>query len=249
MKIVQNFHMHIASIEKLMNFDHEVLDLAITSLRDVRDKLAQHPEHGNLKQSADRKLKLLENIRHNDSLRHRYETIFNQALVLLVSYFSSSMHDLFCQGVREVLARESESALLREQFRLTFRELRDAEFDLSERAPDLLVQSKDISFQNMQSIGRAFKDYLDITLDRNDTVNDIILGLSCRHAIVHTGGLADDRFMRQVASAIPRRVKATFAPAERIQFTDTEVLNIANSMVKYVTSGVAKVTKKFGLEI
>lgn len=243
-KIVQNFQMHIASVEKLMNFDHEVLEVAITSLREWRSQVRDNPK---LQRSAEHRIKLLDNIRLNDSLKDRYETIFNQALVLLISYFSSSMHDLFCQGVREVLANESDSALLREQFRLTFRELRDAEFDLSDRAPDLLVQSKDISFQDMQSISRAFKDYLDISLDRNDSVNDIIVGLSCRHVIVHSGGVADGRFMRQVAGAKPRKVRTIFVPGERIQFSDTEVLDVADSMVKYVTSAVDKVTEKFGL--
>lgn len=142
--ITDNFRTQIESVEKLMNFDREVLDIAIGRISEFRKKLTTESKTSLLQVQADNTITLLKNVRKNDSLRHRYETIFNQALVLLVSYFSSSMHDLFCEGVRESLTRDTESALLKEQFRMTFRELRDANFDLREHAPDLLVQAKDI---------------------------------------------------------------------------------------------------------
>lgn len=84
------------------------------------------------------------------------------------------MHDLFCQAVSESLSRDAESSLLKEQVRFTLRNLRDATFDLRDRAPDLLVQTKDISFQDMQSIGRALKDCLGVTVERTELVNNII---------------------------------------------------------------------------
>lgn len=232
-----------------MNFDRDVLDLAIGNLRELRDKLVRHHKLDNPQLTAERVIQILERIRTNDSLRARYETIFNQALVLLVSYFGSSVQDLFRRGVREALASQADSQLLRENLRITLRELRDANFDLRDLAPDLLVQSKDISFQDMQSIARAFTDYLGIKIEKNAVVNDIILGQACRHVIVHSGGVADDRLLRQVADAAPRNVKVALSSGEVIQFSDSEVISVAQSMMKYIEGTAQLLRAKFGVEM
>jgi hypothetical protein len=72
----------------------------------------------------------------------------------------------------------------------------------------------------MQSIARAFKDYLGIEIERTQRVNDIVLAQGCRHVIVHSGGIVDDRLVRQLSSAQPRRLKPRLVLGERIQFTD-----------------------------
>lgn len=249
MRVVNKFRAHVASVEKLMKFDRDVLDLAIGNLRELREKLVRHHKLDNPQLTAERVIQILERIRMNDSLRPRYETIFNQALVLLVSYFGSSAQDLFRRGVREALASQADSQLLRENLRITLRELRDANFDLRDLAPDLLVQSKDISFQDMQSIARAFKDYLDIKIEKNAVVNDIILGQACRHVIVHSGGVADDRLLRQVADATPRNVKVALSLGEVVQFSDLEVTSVAQSMMKYIEGTAQALRAKFGVEM
>ncbi len=247
-KVGDNFRGQMHSVEKLLNFDREVLDIAIERVHQLRDRLKAKGKFADIQLHAERTAKLLKNIRQNDSLRNRYEIIANQALVLLVSYFSSSMHALFTEGVREALLRDVDSSLLRENLRISFRELRDADFDLRERAPDLLVQSKDISFQDMQSIVRAFKDYVSISLEKTEEVNELILALSCRHAIVHTGGVADTRFMRQIADATPRGIKPDVVLNQTIQFSDTEVLEIAQSMLAYIEIIGEKIMERFDVD-
>jgi hypothetical protein len=247
-KVGDNFRSQIQSVEKLLNFDREVLDIAIERVHELRDRLKAKGKFADIQLHAERTAKLLANIRQNDSLRNRYEIIANQALVLLVSYFSSSVHALFTEGVREALLRDMDSSLLRENLRISFRELRDANFDLRERAADLLVQSKDISFQDMQSIVRAFQDYVGISMEKTDEVNDLILALSGRHAIVHKGGIADTRFIRQIADATPRKIKPDVALNHTIQFSDTEVLEIARSMLAYIEIIAAKIMARFDVD-
>jgi hypothetical protein len=242
--VVENFRGHVKSVDRLMNFDRDVLDLAIKDISALKLRLEKHHQLDNPLLTAARTLEILEGYRKNDSLRSRYQTIFNQALVLLVSYFGSSIHDLFCQAVAAALTRNEDSPLLREQIKLSFRELRDAGFDLRDMAPDLLVQAKDISFQDMQSIARAFKEYLGITIERNELVNEIVVAQACRHVIVHSGGIIDDKLIRQVSSAKPRTLKLQLVVGEPVQFAVEEVANVAKFMESYLEMVAKEVESK-----
>jgi hypothetical protein len=239
--VVEAFEKHVLSVEKLMNFDRDVLEFAIEAIDELQHKLVQHHQLDNPSLTAERTLQILRGYRDHDSLRPRYSTIFNQALVLLVSYFGSSVHDLFRQGVAAALMCGSDSALLREQIKISFRDLRDADFQLKELAPNLLVQAKDISFQDMQSIKRAFKEYLGITIDRLEDVNDIILAQGCRHVIVHSGGVVDDKLIRQLRDAKPRKLKPTLNVGEPVQFSVEEVSQVAKSMLAYLQAVASQV--------
>jgi len=232
-----------------MGFDRVVLDTAIESVKKLRDNLVNHHNLDNPHLTAQRTLDFLENIRKNDSMRTHYQTIFNQALVLIVSYFASSVHDLLRRGIHLALDAQPESPVLREEFRLTLRDLKDVDFAVREVAPDFLIQSKDISFQDMQSIARAFKNYLEIEIIRDHVVNDIILGQACRHVIVHAGGIIGDQAVRQVASASPRRVKPLLIAGDTIQFMPEDVELIAESMTSYLKSVSTKVSEKFGVKV
>jgi hypothetical protein len=247
MPVVATFRKHIESVERLMNFDRDVLAFAIDTISDLQKRLVQHHKLDNPSLTAERSLAILSGYREHDSLRPRYRTIFNQALVLLVSYFSSSVHDLFRRAVAVALVQDTDSALLREQVKLSFRDLRDAEFQLRELAPDLLLQSKDISFQDMKSIANAFKEYLGVTVERSPLVNDIIVSQGCRHVIVHTGGIVDERLLRQLSGASPRSIKPQLRIGEEVQFTVEEVSEAAAAMLEYVEGVAHSVEAKYGV--
>jgi hypothetical protein len=235
------FSDNVAGVHKLINFDRDVLDMAITSMQDLSERLKHHHMLDNPHLTADSTLTLFKQIRTNDSLRPRYQVIFNQAVVLLVSYFSSAVEDIFKAGIDVLLGQDVDNDLSREDIKLTFRQLRDANWHLREIAADLLVEKKDLSFQDMQAIGRAFKTYLGVTIDKDNCVNNIILAQACRHVIVHTGGLVTDRLIHQVANASPRELKAKMTKGEHVQFSPDEVEIVSKSMVAYVQSLTYKV--------
>jgi len=244
MTVTEAFRKHVDSVDRLMNFDRDVLEFAIQAIGDLQTRLVQHHELQNPHLTAGRTLEILKGYRAHDSLRPRYKTIFNQALVLLVSYFGASVHDVFRKGIAAELQRDSDSTLLREQFRLSFRDLKDYDFQLRDVAPDLLVQAKDISFQDMQSIYRAFKEYLDIRIERDQTVNEIIVAQGCRHVIVHAGGAVSDRLLRQISGATPRTLKRDLIAGDLVEFSVDEVSSVANSMISYLERLEAQVETK-----
>ena len=249
MTVAETFQEHVRSVDKLMNFDRDVLEVAIDGIATLQTRLQKHHGLDNPQLTAERTLHMLRGFREHDSLRPRYNTIFNQALVLLVSYFSSSVHDLFLLGVSAALDSDDTTPLLQEQIRITFADLRDAKFDLRQLAPTLLVQAKDISFQDMQSIARAFKEHLGLNIEKSETVNDIILGQGCRHVIVHAGGLVNERLIRQVSGAQPRRIKPALTLNTNVQFTVEEVQLVAESMSSYIQTVSVLLSNKFEVRV
>jgi hypothetical protein len=99
---------------------------------------------------------------------------------------------------------------------------------------DLLASKKDLSFQDMQSIGRAFDECFDLKIDRDAMVNDIVLGQACRHSIVHAGGRVDRRLVAQLRATKPRSVKPELRVGEVLEFSPSEIRTISDSMKSYL---------------
>jgi hypothetical protein len=117
---------------------------------------------------------------------------------------------------------------------------------LRDALPELLVQSADISFQDMQSIRKAFERYLGLSIERDQVVNDIVLGQACRHVIVHSGGVADDKLIRQLRDAMPREIKTSrISVGDSIQFSEEEVNSVAANMTKYIQKLSSQIEEKF----
>jgi Iap family predicted aminopeptidase len=88
--------------------------------------------------NAERTLKVVRQIRENDSLRPRYETIFNQAAVLLVSYFGSAVGDVFRFGIARELQAAKNVRLLREELRVLLEEILEAHTIVWKHSPSSL---------------------------------------------------------------------------------------------------------------
>jgi hypothetical protein len=236
--ITEGFVGNVAGVAKLIHFDREILDIAVGQVEELHTRLLS-AGFDNAALNAEKTLTLLSSVRRNDSLRNRYSVIFNQAVVLLVSYFGSAVEDLFKLGVTKRLDRDEDSNLLKEELRLTIREIRERGWNLRESAADLLVEKKDLSFQDMQAIRRAFHEYLGIEIERDKVVNNIILAQACRHVIVHSGGVVTSRLIRQIQGAVPRDLKLTLTEGEPVQFEPQEIEVVSGNMTMYV-EGVAR---------
>ena len=54
---------------------------------------------------------------------------------------------------------------------------------------------------------KTYKKYLDIEIKKDSICNTIILAQCSRHAIVHSSGFADQKFINQINPARPRDIK------------------------------------------
>ena len=81
---------------------------------------------------------------------------------------------------------------------------------------------------------RAFDDYLNIRIEKDEDVNNIILCQACRHVIAHRGAVVDERMMRQIRAAEPRTVKQRLKDREVVQFDSDEIRLLSDSISRYV---------------
>ncbi len=232
LRIEHTLKQNIDNVHKLVQFDHVILDFAITALTDLRDALSKQGIH-NPAMTAANTLQMLQNVRKNDSLRPRYEAIFNQCVVLLVSVFASAVADLFREGIKVRIKSGHVEKLREEELCLTIGEIQDLDFDLSDRIGYLLADKKDISFQDMKSIHRAFREYFGVEMPRDKTVNNIIFSQAARHVIVHDAARINDRFLKQISGATPRDIKKELGSENSVQFGTDEIQAVASSMLSY----------------
>lgn len=234
-QIAKSFKANVESVFDLAEFDHLVMETVLRQLSQLNERLREDHGIGNPRLTAQKTYDHLKNIRENDSLRPKYEHMFNQCVVLLVSYFGSAVADLFRVGVTTTLTKNPSKMLLKEELTVSIQDL--AEFsDVKDRVGDLLIQKRNISFQDMQSIFRTFRDFLDIEIPRNEIVNDIIVGQASRHVVVHNDAISTERFQHQIRDAEPRVLKPSIAVGDVIRFSPDEVRQLGSSMIEYVES-------------
>lgn len=179
-------------------------------------------------------IRSLETIKSAESLRGLYQALHNQWLVLLASYFSSAVKQLFVDSVSDAIRRGHRTAVLEESVKVTIEDLSGSHEDLPALLASLMAANDGVSFQDTQSIGRAFGKYFDCAPERDETVNDIILALAARHAIVHAGGIVDARMLKQLRLAHPRSLKQKLTEGESLQFSPDEIDRAAVAMRKYL---------------
>jgi hypothetical protein len=242
-QIQSTFRQNVESVHRLMEFDHVLLDFCSDKFAKLADRLKKAGIDNAITESANRSLEQLTRVRDNESLRLQYAEIFNQSLVLLVSYFGLTVRDLFKAGFINALQSGNLGKLQRQELKIPLQELQLPGGDLADRLADMFVAQKDISFQDMQSISRSFHDCFGHKPDRDMNVNNIIVAQACRHVIVHSGARADLKLLNQVAGANPRELKECLADGEKIQFQPNEIRLVGQSMIVYVNGLCAGLNK------
>jgi hypothetical protein len=229
MKVSERFKKSADDVDKLINFDREIQQTAIQIVQSLHDKLRQ--SSSNEQMNGARALQMLRKIKENDSVREKYKAIFNQATVLLVSHFASALTDLFREGVNKQLDIGKNAALLDEELKITFSEIRDRGWNLRDSAADLLIAKYDYSFQDMGATVKAFQKYCSVVLSREINMNNVIAAQAFRHVIVHAGGRVSERTVRQVLNATPRMVKPDPSEGMEVEFNAEEITVIRESML------------------
>lgn len=236
--IEKSFTENASDVERLIDFDRDVVALMILSLEGLKNDVP--PQFHSFKNKIERAEQVIKSIRNNDSLKSKYDTVCNQAVVLLVSHFSSCVGDLFREAVSKALDHDDNKVLFGEELKLTFRDIKDRNWNLKASAGDLLIAKKDLTFQDMQSTCRAFSDYVGVEIDKDQCANNIIFGQAARHVIVHASSRVSDRMIRQVSKVSPRTLKRQLIEDEALVFSKEEVLELKAEMLSFVRKLIGK---------
>jgi len=242
-QIKEQFENNAKSVRGLLKFDELILEVSIAQLREVNNKLKNIHEIDNPLLLVDNAIKALENIKKHESLKAQYETMYNQCLVLLVSYFTSAVTDLFIKAVQYSADNGIELKCSKEDFKFSFKELTDYKFDLKGIVGELIVTKNQISFQDMQSSCRAFKKYLSVEIEQNTDINNIILSQACRHAIVHASSVVNEKCIKQIRDANPRDLKEKLEDGDEITFSVEEIGKVIGSMTNFINMVSNKLNK------
>ncbi len=236
---------NIADVYQLAHFDRIVLDFAINQLEGLEKKLNKDHFIDNPQLTAATTRKSLENIRTNESLKSRFEIINNQCVVLLVSLFASAIADLYRDAITNLALSGTSPKLNDEELKFTVSEIVRDDTVLAKRIGRLMEEKRDVSFQDMKSIGRAFKEYFDVKIDRGNTVNNIIMAQAGRHVIVHDGAMINDRLRKQVGNAVPRELMPAIPNKGRLLFQPKELKIAGSSMLEYFSELRLRMERRF----
>lgn len=239
--IIDNFKDRVKDVKELLVLDELIIGSTIEILEERQQNL-KNCGIDNVHMLAETALQQLKGIRDHKSLKPGYKLIHNQCVVLLVSYFSSSMHDLFDSAATKTLKNEVPKKLKGKDFKLTLEELKNYDFDLSNNIGSIISRKFDISFQDMASITRAMKDYFGAELPWDKTVNNIITMQACRHAIAHAGEIADKQLINQLRNSSDRDIQKNLKEGDKVQFTPDEIKLGGDDMIKYIVNLTGKIT-------
>lgn len=235
--IIGQFKNNIESVFQLINFDQLILEFTIRRLEKLNEDLKSVHGITNPYLLVEPHIRGLKNIRTNGSLKLHYDIMKNQSLVLLVSYFSSSIEEVFKNSVQFAInSNRSDIVATKESFKFSIEELNLYDFNLKDNVGNLIIQKKEISFQDMQSISREFSSFFNIDIPKDENVNNIILAQACRHCIIHSLSRTNTKFMNQIRSANPRSLKIDIQNNQDIKFNEKEIKVVADSMMHYLVN-------------
>lgn len=245
-RVSHNFSENLQSVEDLLEFDQAILQLCLSHLGDLEMELKKHG-FDNPYLSVNKTIQALKNIKEHRSTKIKYRTISNQCLVLAVSHFASAIHDLFKVCINYAFENDLSEELNNEEFKFTVKELAELGSNINERIGELISENKSISFQDMKSISRSFKDYFNYEIDKNINVNNIIFGQACRHAIVHSGARVDQSLLRQVKAADPNHLDMELVKDEGIYFKSDQLRIVIESMGVYLKDLMSGLENHWGV--
>jgi hypothetical protein len=230
---IRTFRSNLQSVHELMRFDDMVLEFIIGPMQRIADRQTTGGIV-NARHRVDQLLGMIKGIKQNESLRRHYAAMYNQCLVLLVSYFASATRSLFIEAVVASIDSGARDELLDVEVRLTPRDVREGSGPTSQILAEAIADAKEMSFQDMQSVDRAFRRYFGVAPEKGQMVNDIIVGQACRHAIVHAGAQVNRRLINQIRSAVPRTIKPLFEEGTAIEFERSDLRAVMKEMLKYL---------------
>ena len=233
-QINKNFSIQLSKVLKIIDFDREYLEMVVSQLEDQKKDLVKANVNPHLYPSSQ--IMLLNSLINSGPSQTKYQPIYNQCIVLLVSHFSSVVSSLFNETLTYYL-KNTESLpehIGNHEYKFRLGELSDLQYNLSTEIGRMIARRSNISFQDMKSISRAFNEFFNIEISYDKVVKNIIAAQAIRHAIVHNGERVDDKCLGQLKSAKERDVFLELSIDDDIAVEGQEINKVKESMLLYV---------------
>jgi hypothetical protein len=144
-----------------MHFDDKVLEFMLAPLEGWADRVNRADlDITKARMRHDNIVQIIKTVRSNQSLRRYYEQMYNQCILLMVSYFAAAAREIFTDNLAMAISFDN-ATVLEEELRLTVEQFTTLDGDPNRYVGAALADTKDMSFQDMQSIDRGFRKYFD----------------------------------------------------------------------------------------
>lgn len=195
-KLKKDFDNYLLSIDALINLGTDVSLIILDSLKNL--KKGYEPLSGFIpfKEKLERNIEMIDKIKNHPILREKYDVIYGQALVLLVSAFESLMTNLFTSLINEFPEK------------INWPEKKTIGVDLNllryySNIGDLVLKSLkgQPNFQDWQSTLNFLKENLNINIGKDisrEEQETIIFYQATRHIIIHNSAKIDPDFIKQI---------------------------------------------------
>ena len=239
-KLKDDFDNYLKSIDDLIDIGTDVSNIIIESLKNLNKEYTSIPGFIQFKEKLERNIEMAENIKSHPLLKEKYQIIYNQALVLIVSAFESFMANLLARLINDF----PEKVIWPEKKTIGIN-LNLLKYYSS--VGDLILKSLkgEPNFQDWQSISRFLKESLKINIEKDISLGErekIILYQAIRHIIIHNSSIIDTDFLKQI------RDTKIFSEYENKKDNKIEIKESDYKEAKMLFSKVVKlVTEKISL--
>jgi hypothetical protein len=239
-----NFNKQVEEVNRLIEFDSEILQLATMQVSALSKTLRETYGVTSEQKNGLRELNVLATIRQNESVGVKFKLIFNQAVVLLVSYFAAALEDIFRSALAARLLNNPSEKLLKDELKLTVSDLVKIVEGKTAILIDVWISKKGLSFQDMQAIRRQFREFTDLDPSLEQSALDVVIvAQACRHLVVHSGGKINGNFTNQLRNVDTAGFGSGFMNKENIELSAAHIKLISSSMrailKRYLDSVVA----------
>ncbi len=235
-QINKTFTDQLSKVLKIIDFDREYLEMVVSQLEEQEQDLIKANANPHLYPTSQ--ILLLNSLIESGPTQTKYQPIYNQCIVLLVSHFSSVISSLFNETLTYYL-KHTETLpehISNTEYKFRLGELSDLQYNLSGEIGRMIARRSNISFQDMKSISRAFSQFFNVEIPFDKDVANIIGAQAFRHAIVHNGERIDEKCLGQLKSAKDRDVFIDLTLGDDILVDRQDIKTVKNNMLSYVNN-------------
>ncbi len=209
-------------ISELYDLIIEVAAKSIKSLGLLRSKMGGD--------AGKNQIDMLSKLKDNPQIKEVLPVVSGQQVVLFVSSFESYLKELaklIGDDHIGLIAWPEKSSGKIDLTVLSGRSVTMGDLVLA------ILEQHDINFQDLKSTKRFFEEYIGINLEIDEQYEqNIILAAAIRHSIVHSGGIADDKFVKQIRN-LPDSVRKRYKHNRSIEIDGLDISTFRDSFINF----------------
>lgn len=237
--VLDKFRDNMAEVKSLLKIGTEISEIAIAYLLDIYNELESLSGHLPLKNKIMRSVSVMDKLKNSPVHEQHNAQIYNPLLVSIVSNFESFLNDM----VRAIGSNNPEIIEWPEKTNIYL----DTNLlgTKTRSLGDLIlagVQKKGITFQDLQSTRKFFKEYLKINIEiSKENEESIIMAHAVRHIIVHAYSEVSPQFIQQIRNT---KYGRQFKEGNRIIVSEDTFKKYYQTLLNTADSITDEVSKK-----